>query len=103
MKNYQKMPRENLPYMNDPDSPPPPTAQQSSVIRPAPSAARLPTRPVAVSSSIPPRGQSNAPKKRVPFSEEDDAMLKQYVFERVRGGEKALGNKIYQEFEEVVR
>jgi len=30
-------------------------------------------------------------------------MLKQYVFERVRGGEKALGNKIYQEFQDVVR
>lgn len=65
--------------------------------------ARPPSPPAAVAGTVTyvPRS-SGVPNTKVPYTEEEDRVLTEYVLARAQAGQKVSGNKIYQELEEQV-
>lgn len=104
VKQFSHLPEESLrSYLDTADPPSSPPAQQTDLPRQsaAPSVPPPGSRPrVPPVSQSPP--QRVAPRKRVPFSGEDDEILLEYVAQQVAAGRSDLGNKIYQELEEEV-
>lgn len=103
MNKFDSLPLSSLAsYLEAPDSPrrAPPAAGPPMSSHAAPRRADV-SQPTSLVHRL--QQQRDSPKKRVPFTEEEDARLKEYVEDRVRAGARAFGNKIYQEFEEEVR
>lgn len=98
VKRFEGRPLSDLQsYLNTPDSPAPPT--QSAPLQPAhpqPAPRELDV-PQPTSSVLLTQRQQAPSKKRAKFTQAEDEMLLEYVADRVRSGEKALGHKIYQE------
>ncbi|KAK4128082.1 hypothetical protein N657DRAFT_659868 [Parathielavia appendiculata] len=80
---------------------PPPRTRLGSAPEVAPAAAASRPKPAPPKTRAEATsGPAREPKRRIPFTEEDDRLLTEYVKQRAGASRKWSSNKIYQDFEE---